>query len=120
MEKRLSMLIDGLSCGYEAFPELTVRIGRSRFLVSDIAVQRTDEVQEPYPTDPIYLCIEILSPEDRLADVVVKCGDYHRWGTPYCWIVDPEERTCWEDHSGGRPHPVSEGTEFPPERFRST
>jgi hypothetical protein len=44
-----------------------------------------------------------------LADVVVKCGDYHRWGTPYCWIVDPDEKTCWEYHSGGRPHPVSEG-----------
>ena len=53
MEKRLSMLIDGLNCGYEAFPELTVRISRSRFLVPDIAVQRTDEAQEPYPTDPV-------------------------------------------------------------------
>ncbi|HKD07653.1 MAG TPA: Uma2 family endonuclease [Bryobacteraceae bacterium] len=109
MEKRLSLLIDDRNCGYEAFPELTVRISRSRFLVPDIAVQRTDDLQEPYPTRPVHLCIEILSPEDRLADVVVKCDDYHRWGTPYCWIIDPEEKTCWEYHSGGRPHPVAEG-----------
>ncbi len=109
LQLQLCDLINGLDCGFRAVPELTVRISGSRFLVPDVGVQRVGELQRPYPVKPIHLCIEVLSPDDRLADVVVKCGDYHRWGTPYCWIVDPDEKTCWEYHSGGRPHPVSEG-----------
>ena len=56
-----------------------------------------------YPTEPVRLCCEILSPGDRLGAMLAKCEDYHAWGVPFCWVIDPEKRTAWEYHSGSEP-----------------
>jgi Uma2 family endonuclease len=105
MEFRLLTLIE--QSGFDATPEQTVKLSERRYLVPDIAVQRVGEIEDPYPTKPVFLCIEILSPDDRLADTVVKCEEYQAWGVPFCWIVDPEEKKCWEYHAGGRPDQMS-------------
>ena len=42
------------------------------------------------------LCIEIPSPEDRLGAVFSKCEEYHAWGVPHCWAIDPVKQTGWE------------------------
>ena len=55
------------------------------------------------PTEPIHLCIEILSPDDRISEVFANCEDYHAWGVPTTWILDPEWRCAWEFRSGQRP-----------------
>ena len=60
-------------------------------------------LQSPYPTEPVLLCCEILSPEDRLGAMLSKCEEYHAWGVPFCWVIDPVKRTAWEYHSGGEP-----------------
>lgn len=39
--------------------------------------------QDPYPTDLVLLCCEILSPEDRLGATLAKCEEYHAWGVPF-------------------------------------
>ena len=57
----------------------------------------------PYPTDPVQLCCEILSPEDRLGAMLGKCEEYHAWGVPFCWVIDPVKRTAWEYHKGLEP-----------------
>jgi Uma2 family endonuclease len=108
MELRLSNLINHLAIGLTAGPELTVRLTERRILIPDVGVQRRSELQRPYPTKPIFLCIEILSPDDRFSDTVAKCEEYHSWGVPFCWIVDPEDKRCWEYHAGERPHEISE------------
>ena len=77
-------------------PELHVRLREQRFLVPDIAVLRKDRIHPPYPTEPIHLCIEILSPDDRFRDVVAKCEEYLAWGVPMVWIIDPVNRVAWE------------------------
>lgn len=59
----------------------------------------TGDFPGPYPTEPAALCCEILSPEDRLGAMLSKCEEYHAWGVPYCWVVDPVRRTAWEYHS---------------------
>jgi Uma2 family endonuclease len=40
------------------------------------------------------LCIEILSPEDRLSRTLIKCQAFFRLGTPECWIFNPEQRSA--------------------------
>ncbi len=85
---------------FEPATELTVRTGQGRFLVPDLGVQLRAHIQDPYPTRPIHLCIEILSPEDRLADAGAKCEEYAGWGVPHNWVVDPETRRAWEFQSG--------------------
>jgi Uma2 family endonuclease len=97
---------------FTAVPELTCILSDRLCLVPDVAAMRRDDIQDPYPTRPIHLCVEVLSPEDGFSDTVAKCDDYHAWGVPYCWIVDPDNRQCWEYHAGSRPNPVDENGEI--------
>jgi Uma2 family endonuclease len=87
--------------GVEAFPELTVRLSPTRYLVPDVCV--AGDFPGPYPTEPVLLCCEILSPEDRLGAMLAKCEEYHAWGVPFCWVIDPVKRTAWEYHSASEP-----------------
>lgn len=87
--------------GVEPFPELTLRISPAKFLIPDVTVAH--DFSGPYPTDPVQLCCEILSPDDRLGAMLSKCEEYHAWGVPYCWVIDPVKRTAWEYHNGLEP-----------------
>ena len=89
MESRLLRLIDRFE-GFEAVPELTVKLRERKYLVPDVAVQRSEELQEPYPEKAIYLCVEILSPEDRPLRVNRKVREILDFGVPYVWVIDPE------------------------------
>ena len=44
----------------------------------------------PGPPD---LAVEVLSPEDRISEVLRKVGDYLEAGTRLVWVVDPETET---------------------------
>ena len=99
IQRALMMLLYGQ--GANPLPELTVRISPSKYLVPDIAVG--SDFAGPYPTDPMQLCCEILSPEDRLGAMLGKCEEYHAWGVPFCWVIDPVKRTAWEYHANGEP-----------------
>ena len=87
--------------GVQPLPELTVRISPTRYLVPDVVV--SGDFPGPYPTEPVLLCCEILSPEDRLGAMLGKCEEYHAWGVPYCWVIDPVKRTAWEYHQSAEP-----------------
>jgi Uma2 family endonuclease len=87
--------------GVQVFPELTVRISPTRYLVPDVCV--AGDFPGPYRTEPVRLCCEILSPEDRLGAMLAKCEEYQAWGVPFCWIIDPVKRTAWEYHSASEP-----------------
>jgi Uma2 family endonuclease len=90
--------------GKIALSELTLPVTPTTYLVPDVAV--VSSLQLPYPSDPAQLCIEILSPEDRVGAMLAKCEKYHAWGVPYCWVIDPVKRTAWEYHSAGEPTKV--------------
>ncbi len=49
-----------------------------------------------YLIAPAYLCVEVRSPTQQLSALFRKREIYHRWGTKYCWIVDPLEKACYE------------------------
>jgi Uma2 family endonuclease len=89
------------SLGLQAVPEVTVKLSPNKYLVPDVVAARV--LQNPYPTEPVLLCCEILSPEDRLGTMLAKCEEYHAWGVPFCWVIDPVKRTAWEYHSGAEP-----------------
>ena len=86
---QVSMLIYGHCPSFAVGIELTCRLSENRYLVPDVAVLRKDRIQDPYPTEPIHLCVEILSIEDRFSEVVAKCEEYQAWGVPMIWIIDP-------------------------------
>ena len=86
--------------------EFTVKIRTGEYLVPDVAVQRRDYIQDPYAIDPIHLCAEILSSQDRFSVAIAKCEEYHAWGVGITWIIDPESRRAWEFCKGDLPTEV--------------
>jgi Uma2 family endonuclease len=103
IQGRLCQLLNMGFPDFEAASEVTVRLREGKYLVPDVVVQRRDRIQDPYPTDPVHLCVEILSPEDRMSEVFAKCEAYHAWGVETVWAVDPENRRAWEYRVGQRP-----------------
>jgi Uma2 family endonuclease len=77
-----------------ALQECRVQVSPTRYRVPDVCVM----LAEPEGTilrEPPFLCIEVLSPEDRLNRMQEKIGDYLRFGVPYVWVVDPYQRRAW-------------------------
>ena len=94
---------------YIAASEVRSRIGETEFRLPDIAAQLREIARnESYAEQPPRLCIEILSPDDRLGATFAKCERYHDWGVPVCWIVDPMKRRAWSYERGGEPSPETE------------
>jgi len=83
--------------------ELTTRLREGQFYVPDLAVEdlaKPIQGRYPGPNDPVLLCVEIVSPPDRVGKLFGKCEEYHRWGVPYCWVIDPERKIAWEYFPG--------------------
>ena len=102
LQVHLAMLINQGFRQFVAAAEIAVQIRPGKYFVPDLAVQRRDSVQSPYPTSPVHLCIEILSPDDRMSEVLAKCEEYQAWGVQTTWIVDPETKRAWEYRKGER------------------
>lgn len=102
IQKILMMLLERQ--GVEALSEVTVRLTLTKFLIPDVIAAPV--IQGPYPTEPVLLCVEILSPEDRIGATLAKCEQYHAWGVPFCWVIDPEKQTGWQYHAGREPERV--------------
>ena len=81
--------------GYRAGSELELRIDPNWQPVPDIA-GTLKTIREPYPTEPIEVVIEILSPDDRMSYILNKCRHYSRIGIPQIFVFDPESRQAWQ------------------------
>ena len=83
------------------FPEVNVRVGDD-ILIPDICVVRDKMTTLPrdYIAEPPLLCIEVVSPSQRPAEMLAKCERYHEFGVTFCWAIDPVTRRAWEYHSG--------------------
>ncbi len=68
--------------------------GPTRFRIPDATVVR-GKPDEKILTKPPLLCIEILSPEDRLSRMNARIKEYLDFGVPVVWLVDPEEKKVW-------------------------
>jgi Uma2 family endonuclease len=78
--------------GIHVYPEQRVQVRKDRFRVPDICVVLGERPPEQIFIRPPFLCVEILSKEDRMSDVLVKIGDYLAFGVSYVWILDPRTR----------------------------
>ncbi len=81
-------------CGWKALQEVTLKLVPDAEPVPDIIATRSN-IERPYPTKPVELCIEICSPADALKKVFEKGRHYLAWGVANVWIIDPEARTAW-------------------------
>ncbi len=105
LQFRTAKLLEGPGSRPHVFIETRVQVKPSRWRVPDICAYLGDEPDEQIFTQPPFLCIEILSPEDRLSRMMAKFQDYLDMGVPNVWLLDPRERKAYRCDSRGV-HPV--------------
>ena len=82
-------------------PELRVRIEPRLFRVIDLAVYRDRRPEGRYATEPAFIAIEIVSPDDNYHNLTQRLEDYRRWGVPHVWLIDPWIRQVYEHTKAG-------------------
>ena len=75
--------------GITAVTEPRVQVKPTRFRVPDITVIANPVPKMRILREPPLLCIEILSPEDRMVKVQEVVKDYLSFGVPCVWVVNP-------------------------------
>jgi Uma2 family endonuclease len=81
--------------GIHVYPELRLKVSEMRYRVSDICIFTGPEPEEQVPSRAPFLCIEILSPEDRMTRIQAKIRDFFRMGVEVIWVIDPQNRSGW-------------------------
>jgi Uma2 family endonuclease len=80
--------------GTYAIVEQRVQVKPGRYRIPDVCVALGDP-HEQILTKPPFICIEILSPEDRMSRVEERIDDYLAMGVPYVWLLDPRTRRAY-------------------------
>jgi Uma2 family endonuclease len=80
--------------GITAWPEWRFRTSPTRYRIPDVIVTRGKPGDKILSTPPL-LCIEVLSPEDRMSRVNARIKEFLNFGVPLVWLIDPEERRVW-------------------------
>lgn len=89
-------------------PEQRVQVGATRFRVPDICVLLASDPRDPIVRKAPFLCVEILSPEDRVSRFNERITDYFRMGVAYVWLLDPEAKRAF-CYTPGEMHEVQDG-----------
>jgi Uma2 family endonuclease len=76
-------------------PEQRVQVSPTRFRVPDICVYLGEGPKDQIFRTPPFICIEILSPEDRWDRMQKKIDDYLRFGVQYVWVINPPDQRAW-------------------------
>jgi Uma2 family endonuclease len=69
--------------------EQRIQVSARKVRIADIAVLRGDAPREKVTVTPPLICIEILSPEDRMSRAKLVLADYLAMGVPNIWLIDP-------------------------------
>lgn len=83
-----------------ACTELRLLLGENRVRIPDICVFRSPQRSDGIPSTPPFITIEILSPDDRMSEVLSKLEEYRAWGVPHVWLVDPHAKRMYTCDAG--------------------
>jgi Uma2 family endonuclease len=78
-----------------------IQVKTTRFRVPDIAVLAGPPPAGPIIQEPPFLCIEILSPSDRMGEMQERIDDYLDFGVRYVWLINPRNRRAFVYSSEG-------------------
>ncbi len=81
--------------------EQRIRVSPTRVRICDLAILRADAPREKVTETAPLICMEILSPEDRLARAQIVLADYRAMGVPNIWLIDPIRRSAFTFDGNG-------------------
>jgi len=87
--------------GTFSLPEWRMCIAPGRYRIPDVLIVAGPEPDEKVLTTPPLVCVEILSPEDRVSRMQNKIAEYLAFGVRYVWVLDPETKEAFVYTSGG-------------------
>ncbi len=95
--------------GIQVVPEQRVQVSANRFRIPDICVV-LGAPDGQVLRQPPFLCIEILSPEDRMSRVRERIDDYLKMGVPHVWVLDPHSKAAYQITAAEGWREVKDGT----------
>lgn len=81
--------------------EQRIRVAEGRVRICDVSMLRADAPREPVTETPPLICIEIMSPEDRLSRAKLVLTDYLKMGVEHIWLIDPQRRAWYTFNAQG-------------------
>lgn len=81
--------------GIRVVPAQRVQVKPRRFRVPDVCAVKSDTPIEQIYRRPPYLCVEILSKDDRMSEMQERIDDYLAFGVPFVWLIDPRTRRAY-------------------------
>jgi Uma2 family endonuclease len=81
--------------------EQRILVAPRRVRIADISLVTRDAPKEQVTVTAPLLCVEVLSPEDRLPRAARVMEDYAGMGVPNLWLLDPQDRVAYTYASGG-------------------
>jgi Uma2 family endonuclease len=93
--------------------EIRMQVGARRYRIPDVAVMRRSDPVDPIVRTAPLICIEVLSPEDRLQRMQERIDDYVRMGVEHIWLIDPISRHAWIATADGSHTGVAEAFAVP-------
>jgi len=87
--------------GIHVVPEQRVQVKPTRFRVPDVCVVVGNEPREQILTSPPFLCVEILSKDDRMSEMQERIDDYLSFGVRSVWVIDPRTKRAYLHTSEG-------------------
>lgn len=80
--------------GIKVVPEQRVRVSPTRFRIPDVCVVLGGPDGQIIRKPP-FLCIEIVSPEDRMSRIRDRVDDYLKMGVLHIWVADPGAKVAY-------------------------
>ena len=84
----------------QILPDVRVQATPERFRIPDVCVCAASSSDTRIVTTPPLVVVEVLSPEDRIANYQQRIADYLGMGVRGVWVIDPETRNGWDCSSG--------------------
>ena len=94
--------------GVFALQEWRLKLGEAHYRVPDLSIVTAPEPDDAVLSTPPLVCVEILSPEDRMSRMNRKISDYLAFGVRQVWVLDPKMRKAYV-YSGGGMREMREG-----------
>jgi Uma2 family endonuclease len=98
--------------GLWALVEQRVQVAATRFRIPDVCLV-VGAPQEQILRTPPFICVEVLSPDDRFSAMRQRVEDYLAFGVPYVWILDPATRRAYRCVPGATQEVTELRTENP-------
>jgi Uma2 family endonuclease len=80
--------------GITVVVEQRVQVKPTRFRIPDVCIVLGEPDGQIFRRPP-FLCIEILSPDDRMSKTRERIDDYLAMGVPYVWVLDPAAKRAY-------------------------